>query len=143
MTTHGTSQILHREFRLSVSSSESSSSCGPSSLCLLTNFKVLGLFIFLQQLLKTSDPSKHSPSLYLSEKHLYALLVATFRTFPSAEIPSALCTPAAVVSKLFAQVRNPETSLSLGTPCTTPVLDCTSVEMRTKSISPELSEATL
>jgi hypothetical protein len=64
-------------------------------------------------------------TLSLQRGSLHALLAATSRYFQISENLDSAHTPAVAIFRYFAQVRNPETSLGLRTPCTAPVPKCT------------------
>jgi hypothetical protein len=90
------------------SSSENSSSCGPMSLCL------------------PSTPSKvqillNFPNSESFRKTLARTPCGRLSNTSKCWNPSTLRTPTTAVSQYFTQVHNPETSLSLRTPCTAPV----------------------
>jgi hypothetical protein len=112
------------------------------SLRLPSNFKVLGLFPSFDPF-EGSNPYDFSHNFESFRKLLLALLAVYLQTPSSVELPSTLHTPAAVVSQQVIQVTKLEALFSPCTPCTTPMPNYTSKEMRTKAILSELSETSL
>jgi hypothetical protein len=133
MMAHGTSRILHKKFRPSVSFLLKDI-CNFLPKCFSTVLNYLR-----SKLVKPSHcsnpqnshasfdecgdsiPSEFSPTLSLEEDSCTHSLRKKFQTLSSVELPSNLCTPATKISQQVIQVTKPESLLSLHTPCTAPV----------------------
>jgi hypothetical protein len=77
-------------------------------------------------------PPELSPNAKSCRRVSHALLAVTLRHFQVLNTFDSVHSCSSSLSRLT-QVRNPEALLCLRTPCTAPVPNCTSVEMRTNA----------